>query len=157
MNAFYQVPVHTHLSSVVLSTCNTCMGMRSALSFLLMCPTGPYGHRTTIMNGSTDNISGISEWWVWVYRYTHGTHLVSSRKPRRDPAENPIKYPVGTWRPSGPQGPGVHHRVLWSQPCTTSKNTGEAIRTLVPIMSPLRPPSERANVQTYVPLGKSRL
>jgi hypothetical protein len=36
---------------------------------------------------------------------TYGTHLVSSRKPRGDPAENPAEHPGGTWRPTGPQGP----------------------------------------------------
>jgi hypothetical protein len=86
--------------------------------------------------------------------YTHGTHLVSSRRPRRDPEENPTKHPVGTWRSSGPQSPGVRLRALLSQPCTASENTGEAIRTLVLVMSPPRPAPERANVRTYVPWGK---
>jgi hypothetical protein len=63
---------------------------------------------------------------MWVYICTHGTHLVSSRKPRGDPAENPTKHPGGTWRPTGPQGPRVCHRPLLSQPCTATKNTGEA-------------------------------
>jgi hypothetical protein len=61
MNAFYQAPVDTHLSSAVLPTRSTCKGIRSALSLLLMLPTSPLGHRTAIMNGSTNNISVISE------------------------------------------------------------------------------------------------
>ena len=44
--------------------------------------------------------------------------------------ENPAEHPRGTCRPSGPQGLDVRHRVLRSQPCTASANTGEAIRTL---------------------------
>jgi len=87
---------------------------------------------------------------VWVYTYTHGTHLVSSRESRGDPVENPTKHPGGTWRLLGPQGPSVRHQALPSQPCTASENTGEAIRTQVLVTSPPRPPSERANVRTYV-------
>ena len=99
-------------------------------------------------------ITGMS---VWVYTYTYGTNLASSRKPRGNPTENPTKHPWGTWRPSGRQGPSVRHWALLSQPCTTSENTGEAIQTLVLVTSPLRPPPERANIRTYVPWGKLRL
>jgi hypothetical protein len=38
-----------------------------------------------------------------------------------------------------------------------STNTVGAVRTLVPVTSPLRPPPERANVPTYDSWGKSRL
>jgi hypothetical protein len=92
---------------------------------------------------------------MWVYTCTHGTHLRSLRKPRGDPAGNPTKHPERTLRPSGPQGPSIRHRVLLSQLCTTSENTGEAILMLVPVMPLPRPPPERANVCTYVPWGKS--
>jgi len=79
------------------------------------------------------------------------------RKPRGDLEENPVEHPGGTWRPSGLQGSDVRHRALCSQPCTASANTGGAIRTLVPVTSPPRPPPERANVPTYDSWGKSRL
>ena len=62
-----------------------------------------------------------------MYIYTHGTHLVSSRKSRGDPAENPAEYPEGTWRLPGLQGPSVRHWLLIRQPCTASDNTGKAI------------------------------
>jgi hypothetical protein len=120
--------------------------------------TGTWYHTIiiTISMGGVVYI-GIADGRVWVYTYTHGTHLVSSRKSRGDPTENPTKHPGGTWRLSGPQGPSVRHQPLLSQPCTTSKNTGEAIRTQVLVTSPPRPPPERVNVRTYVPWGKSRL
>ncbi len=39
---------------------------------------------------------------MWAYKYTQGTHRVTSRKPRGDPRENPTEHPGGTWRASGP-------------------------------------------------------
>jgi len=57
--------------------------------------------------------------------------------------ENPAEHPRGTCRPSRPQGLDVRHKELCSQPCTTSANTGEAIRTL---FGHLR---GRTNVRTY--------
>jgi len=86
---------------------------------------------------------------VWVYTYTHGTHLIPSREPRGDPAENPIEHPVWTWRPPGPLDPNVHYQPLLRQLCTASENTGEAIFMQVWLTPPPRPPSERANVPTY--------
>jgi len=77
--------------------------------------------------------------------YTHGTHLVSSREPRGDPAENPAEHPEGTWRPPGPQVPSVRHRPLLRQPCPASKT----IRTQRFAIR-LRPdPPERASICTY--------
>jgi hypothetical protein len=64
-----------------------------------------------------------------VYINTHGTHLVSSREPRGDSAENPAEHPEQTWRLSVLQGPSVRHWPLLRQPCPASKNTGEAIGT----------------------------
>ncbi len=95
--------------------------------------------------------------YLWAYKYTQGTHQVSSRKPRGDPAENPAEHPGGTWRPSGPQGPDIRHQALCSQPCTASADAGGAIRTLVLVTSLPRPPPERANLPTYDSWGKSRL
>jgi hypothetical protein len=91
---------------------------------------------------------------LWAYTYTQSTRWASSRKPRGDPAENPAEHQGGTCRPSGPQGLDVRHRAPLSQPCTTSADAGGAIRTLVPVTSPPRPPPERANVPTYDPWGK---
>jgi hypothetical protein len=85
---------------------------------------------------------------LWEYTYTQSTCQASSRKPRGDPAENPAEHPGRTWRPSGPQGLDVHHRALHSQQCTASADAGGAIRTLVPVTSPPRPPPERADVHT---------
>jgi hypothetical protein len=69
----------------------------------------------------------------------------------------PAEHPGGTCRPSGPQGLDVRHRALHSQPCTASADAGGAIRMLVPVTSPPRPPPERANVPTYDSWGKQRL
>jgi hypothetical protein len=79
------------------------------------------------------------------------------KEPRGDPAENPAEHPGGTCRPSGPQGLDVRHRALRGQPRTASANAGGAIRTLVLVTSPPRPPPERANVHTYDSQGNSRL
>jgi len=35
----------------------------------------------------------VLNYTLWVYIYSHGTRLVSSREPRGDPAENPAEHP----------------------------------------------------------------
>jgi hypothetical protein len=83
--------------------------------------------------------------------YTQSTRSVSSRKPRGDPAENPAENPRGTCRPSGPRDLDVRHRALRSQPCTASADAGGAIRTLVPVTSPPRPPPQRRTYLRTIP------
>jgi len=100
---------------------------------------------------------GILDGTLWAYTYTQSTRRVSSRKPRGDPAENPVEHPSWTSRPSGPRGLDVRHRALCSQPCTANADAGGAIRTLVPVASLPRPPLERENVPTYDSWGKPRL
>jgi hypothetical protein len=123
--------------------------------------------RVVLLWAVLPHLQGLSLFWislwfrclfipVWAYKYAQGTRQVSSRKPRGDPAEDPAEHPRGTCRPSGPRGLEVRHRALRSQPHTAIAKAGGAIRTLVPVTSPPRPPLLRGRTYVRTYPGASR-
>jgi hypothetical protein len=93
------------------------------------------------MSGSTLN---IIHYHIKMRECEHtGILRALVKDPQRDLGEtyqeNPTKHPGGAWRPPGPQGPGLCHQALRSQPCTASMDTGHSYAYAVWAMSPHRP------------------